>query len=148
MNPTNLKGWLDKTARKPPEAPDLSYTDAAVGHHENAGDVAWMQAQSQGWFDDFLVRRYTEPEPSTAVGAEERFPTPTPTSTPTPAATTPTPTVTPSPTPSSAGAPAGLPSAGSEPAGGSGFPWTTAATLALGGLVLLAGGAAVLRRVR
>ena len=72
INSTNLKGWLDKTPRKPTEAADLSCSDAS--DHENAGDVAWMQAQTGGSMDDFLVRRYTEPEPSTSLGAEETAP--------------------------------------------------------------------------
>ena len=69
VNSTNLKGWLDMTPRKPVEAPDVSCADAT--DHENAGDVAWMQAQTAGSFDDFMVRRYTEPEPTTSLGSEE-----------------------------------------------------------------------------
>ena len=72
INGTNLKGWLDKSPRKPSEAADLSCSDAS--DHENAGDVAWMQAQVAGSFDDFLARRYTEPEPSTSLGSEETAP--------------------------------------------------------------------------
>ena len=144
VNPTNLKGWLDKTARKPPEAPDLSCTDAAVGDHENAGDVAWMQAQSQGWFDDFLVRRYTEPEPSTAVGGEEQFPTPTPTPTATP---TPTPTPTPSATPTTTEeSPSALPPTGSEPP--TDGPGSLIWLVATGALVVAAGGLYVVRMRR
>jgi hypothetical protein len=72
VNDTNMKGWLDKSPRKPSEAADLSCSDAS--DHENAGDVAWMQAQVDGSFDDFLVRRYAEPEPSTSLGGEETAP--------------------------------------------------------------------------
>lgn len=71
VNNTNLKGWLDRTARKPTEPADLSCSDAAASDHENAGDVAWTQAQTAGSFDDFVVRRYTEPEPTTSLGVEE-----------------------------------------------------------------------------
>ena len=67
--PTNLKGWLDKTARKPTAAADVSCSDAT--DHQNAGDVAWMVAQASGSFDDFLMRRYAEPEPAASLGSEE-----------------------------------------------------------------------------
>jgi peptidoglycan hydrolase-like protein with peptidoglycan-binding domain len=72
VNDTNMKGWLDKSPRKPSEAADLACSDAS--DHENAGDVAWMQAQVTGSFDDFLVRRYTEPEPTISLGGEETAP--------------------------------------------------------------------------
>ncbi|MDP2950182.1 MAG: hypothetical protein Q8P22_11660 [Chloroflexota bacterium] len=74
VNPTSMKGWLDKSPRKPVEASDLACSDAAATDHENAGDVAWVQAQTAGSFDDFLVRRYTEPEPTTSLGTEESAP--------------------------------------------------------------------------
>ncbi len=75
---------------------------------------------------------------------EEPTPTPTPTPTATP---TPTPTPTPTATPPVEEAPDVLPPTGSEPAAGSAFPWAVVA-LALGGLTLLAGGAALLKRAR
>ena len=72
INDTNMKGWLDKSPRKPSEAADVSCSDAS--DHENAGDVAWIQAQAAGSFDDLLVRRYTEPEPTASLGGEETPP--------------------------------------------------------------------------
>jgi hypothetical protein len=74
----------------------------------------------------------------------EPTPTPTPTSTPT---ATPTPTPTPTATPPVAEAADVLPPTGSEPAAGSSFPWAVVA-LAVGGLILLAGGAGLLKRAR
>lgn len=63
---------------------------------------------------------------------------------------TPTPTPVPSATPTAvpvATAPASeLPDTGSGPGGGSGFPWTGAIALALGGAAVLVGGAALTRR--
>ncbi|MEX2158192.1 MAG: hypothetical protein WEB04_02200, partial [Dehalococcoidia bacterium] len=101
---TNLTGWIDATPRKPSETPDVTCADST--DHQNAGDVAWTFAQVAGSVDDLLVRRYTSPEPSIAIGVEEEpataTPTPTITDTPTdtPTATaTDTPTNTPTDTP-------------------------------------------------
>jgi len=38
-----------------------------------AGYVGLAPAQTRGWWDNFLVRRYTEPEPVTTLGAEYAF---------------------------------------------------------------------------
>ena len=62
----------------------------------------------------------------------------------------------PSPTAASAGAtavlsadaPSALPATGSDPRAGSNFSWTIAVALVVGGVTLLAGGAAVLWRTR
>lgn len=68
---------------------------------------------------------------------------PTPTPTPEPSAT---PTATPADTSPDVEAPAELPDTGTQPGGG--FPWPGAIALALGGVVLLAGGATLARRAR
>jgi len=73
-------------------------------------------------------------------------PTPTPTASPTPTATA-TPTATPTVTPTPAEVADVLPPTGSEPGGDGGFPWAVLA-LALGGLAVVAGGAALLKRAR
>ncbi len=54
----------------------------------------------------------------------------------------------PSPTAASVGATAVLPATGSEPRAGSSLPWAIAVARVAGGVTLLAGGAAVLRRTR
>lgn len=71
-------------------------------------------------------------------------PTPSPTPAPTP---TPTAAPTPTPTPTAPAAPDILPPSGGEPGSDGGFPWAVVG-LALGGLVLLASGAALMRRAR
>jgi hypothetical protein len=46
----------------------LSTTDASI---PGPGQIDIIVAQATGWFDDFIVRKYTEPEPTTSVGSEE-----------------------------------------------------------------------------
>jgi hypothetical protein len=66
----SLKGWLDAASIKPATAPTLSCTNSSSPIN-GAGDVVWLQAQTAGSFDDFLVRRYTEPEPALNAAALE-----------------------------------------------------------------------------
>jgi hypothetical protein len=87
-------------------------------------------------------------EPIDCVDVEKIWEEPTPTPSPTPAPTpTPTAAPTPMPTPTPEAAPDILPPSGGEPVGDSGFPWAVVG-LMLGGLVLLASGAALLRCAR
>lgn len=76
VNPTNLKAWFDTT---PTEvelggfgvAGRFGGTHAAAGDTETAGQAgAWLQ-QEAGRVRNILIRRYVEPEPSAALGAEE-----------------------------------------------------------------------------
>lgn len=50
-------------------------------------------------------------------------------------------------TPPAAEAPEALPPTGAQPTANSGLPWASGVALAMGGLILLAGGALVFRRV-
>ena len=42
-----------------------------------AGYMGLAPAQTRGWWDNLLIRRYTEPEPATALGPENAFASPT-----------------------------------------------------------------------
>lgn len=81
-NDTNGKFWDDNVAtdltRGWPgdDTPDFlkSGTDAAVGDDEGAGDAGLIVAQDAARVRRILIRRYTEPEPVLAPGAEEVIP--------------------------------------------------------------------------
>lgn len=59
------KFWWNKDVSQPP---DISVTDTT---HTSAGRLGLVPAQVRGWWDNFRVRRYLEPEPSATVGSEE-----------------------------------------------------------------------------
>lgn len=76
VNPTNLRAWFDGTP-SPSEvggfaaAERFSGTNASAYDNEGAGQAgAWVQ-QSAGRLQNLAIRRYTDPEPTTGLGAEE-----------------------------------------------------------------------------
>ena len=60
--------WWNKEAD---QTPDIIATDNT---HLDAGRVGFAPAQVRGWVDDFIVRKYTHPEPTTTLGSEQRVP--------------------------------------------------------------------------
>jgi hypothetical protein len=61
----NQKFWWDKD---PTQTPDVSISDTA---YTSAGRLGLVAAQVRGWWDNFRVRQYLEPEPVATVGSEE-----------------------------------------------------------------------------
>jgi len=53
------------------DKPDEVVLEATNTSITGAGQVVITVGQAIGWFDDFRVRKYTEPEPVCSVGAEE-----------------------------------------------------------------------------
>jgi len=61
----NQKFWWNKDNT---QTPDISVSDTT---HTSAGRLGLAAAQARGWWDNFRVRRYLEPEPMATVGSEE-----------------------------------------------------------------------------
>ena len=57
--------WWNKEAD---QAPDIVATDDT---HLDAGRVGFVPAQVRGWIDNFIVRKYVYPEPTTSIGDEQ-----------------------------------------------------------------------------
>jgi hypothetical protein len=64
----NQKFWRDKDTS---QTPDISISDTT---HTSAGRLGLAAAQVRGWWDNFRVRQYLEPEPVASLGAEEEPP--------------------------------------------------------------------------
>jgi len=58
---SNLKLWVDGILK-------VNGTDTQI---TAPGKVSFLVSQSIGWMDDFKIRKYVEPEPSTSLGSEE-----------------------------------------------------------------------------
>ena len=59
------KFWWNKESS---EVPDITVNDST---HTSPGRLGLAPAQVRGWWDNFKVRRYIEPEPSVSSAAEE-----------------------------------------------------------------------------
>jgi hypothetical protein len=64
----NQKFWWNKDIT---QTPDISVSDTT---HTSAGRLGLAAAQVRGWWDNFRVRQYLEPEPTVSLGAEEEPP--------------------------------------------------------------------------
>lgn len=62
---SNQKFWWNKDNT---QTPDVSASDAT---YTSAGRLGLVAAQVRGWWDNFRVRQYLEPEPMATVGSQE-----------------------------------------------------------------------------
>jgi len=58
---TDLKLWVDGNLK-------VTGTDTQIS---TSGKISYVAGQAIGWMDDFMIRKYVEPEPSTSLGPEE-----------------------------------------------------------------------------
>jgi len=63
---SNIKMWYGDTTYT--YQVWASTTDPSIS---TAGKIDFLAAQSIGWMDDLLIRKYIDPEPSTSLGGEE-----------------------------------------------------------------------------
>ncbi len=62
---------------KPGETPYVNSSSTEASDLESSGPVGFLVAQQIGWMDEFMVRRYIEPEPTLSLAAEEAVTPPT-----------------------------------------------------------------------
>jgi len=59
---------------KPGATPYVDSLSSEASDIEASGPVGFLVAQQKGWVDEFMVRRYIEPEPTLSLAAEEPIP--------------------------------------------------------------------------
>ncbi|MFX1476426.1 MAG: PKD domain-containing protein, partial [Promethearchaeota archaeon] len=80
-NPTGFKADFAPDSGqlqwKPGATPYVNGSSTEASELESSGQVGFLVAQQIGWMDEFMARRYTEPEPNCSLAAEETVTAPT-----------------------------------------------------------------------
>jgi hypothetical protein len=78
INATNFKAdFVNDQGQlqwQPEATPYVNSPSVETSDLEASGTVGFLVAQQRGWIDEFMVRRYIEPEPTVVIGAEEPIP--------------------------------------------------------------------------